>query len=58
MILILSDNNDTSTNSVIDWLNYYKIKWFRINENDRMPIKSIEYRLYYNPPFLNTVNKS
>ncbi len=31
MILILSDQNDTSTNDVIDWLNYYGTKWFRVN---------------------------
>ncbi len=34
MILILSNVSDYSTNIVIDWLNFYKINWIRINEND------------------------
>ena len=33
MLLILSENNDYSTNEVIDWLSYFKIKFLRVNEN-------------------------
>ncbi|MFO0357758.1 MAG: grasp-with-spasm system ATP-grasp peptide maturase [Sphingobacteriaceae bacterium] len=32
MILIFSIESDSSTNAVIDWLNFYKEKWIRINE--------------------------
>ncbi|HNW98144.1 MAG TPA: hypothetical protein PKK00_07010 [Bacteroidales bacterium] len=31
MILILSDEKDFSTNDVIDWLNFYKAKYIKIN---------------------------
>ncbi|MEI6764982.1 MAG: grasp-with-spasm system ATP-grasp peptide maturase [Bacteroidota bacterium] len=33
MILIQSSNEDIATSAVIDWLNYYGCKYFRINEN-------------------------
>lgn len=44
MVLILSENGDVSTNSVIDWLNYYSIEWLRINETDQVTFSCIEYR--------------
>jgi ATP-GRASP peptide maturase of grasp-with-spasm system len=34
MVLILSQNTDTSTNFVIDWLLYYNAAFERINDND------------------------
>lgn len=42
MVLILSDNFDPSTTDVINWLNYLKVKWIRINENDRIKLLSVE----------------
>jgi ATP-GRASP peptide maturase of grasp-with-spasm system len=41
MILILSDENDTSTNHVIDWLIYYKAGYVRINLETPVIIKNI-----------------
>lgn len=38
MILILSEENDYATNDVIDWLRYYGIRFFRINESDSIRI--------------------
>ncbi len=34
MILIISEENDYSTNEVIDWLSFYKKKYLRINTNE------------------------
>jgi ATP-GRASP peptide maturase of grasp-with-spasm system len=34
MVLIFSDLNDQSTNSVIDWLKFYDVTFLRINETD------------------------
>lgn len=36
MILILSEELDTSTNEIIDWLNYYKKDFIRINYEDQI----------------------
>lgn len=42
MILIFSQNNELSTQKVIDWLQYYNKHWFRINEDDHVVIESIQ----------------
>ena len=34
MILILSNSHDVDTNGVIDWLNYYKLQYFRLNDQE------------------------
>lgn len=34
MIVIMSDNDDQSTNGVIDWINYYNKNFIRINPTD------------------------
>lgn len=34
MILIISINNDYSTTAVIEWLNFFNKKWFRVNDDD------------------------
>lgn len=34
MILIISINNDYSTTTVIEWLNFFNKKWFRVNSDD------------------------
>jgi ATP-GRASP peptide maturase of grasp-with-spasm system len=34
MILVISDADDLSTNDVLKWLLYYKVKFFRINTQD------------------------
>lgn len=34
MVLILSRQSDYSTNKVIDWLSYYKVPFFRLNDED------------------------
>lgn len=39
MILIISDNNDVSTNDVIDWLYFHKLSFFRINDTDKIQLK-------------------
>lgn len=41
MILIFSQNNEFTTQLVINWLVYYKKDWFRINEDDRIEIENI-----------------
>jgi len=42
MILILSEENDHSTNDVIDWLLLWKYDFLRINESDVISIKEIK----------------
>lgn len=34
MVLIISNDSDSSTDKVIEWLEYYKCEWFRINNED------------------------
>lgn len=34
MILVIGESNDVSTNSVVEWLKYYKAKFKRINYSD------------------------
>ena len=41
MILILSNEYDTSTTLVIDWLESQNKKWVRINSNDKIKIRLI-----------------
>jgi ATP-GRASP peptide maturase of grasp-with-spasm system len=41
MILILSTDIDSSTNQVIDWLHYYGVRYFRLNDNDILDHKII-----------------
>ena len=36
MILILSEENELSTNYVIDWLNYYQSSYIRVNQEDEI----------------------
>ena len=42
-VLIISEENDTTTNSVIDWLNAYKCNWVRINQET--PIGALSIKL-------------
>lgn len=42
MIFILSDENDLSTNHIIDWLSYYNEKFIRINRGDKIKISWID----------------
>lgn len=44
MVLILSVQNDLSTNHVIAWLDYMNIPWLRINGIDDIAFKSLEYK--------------
>ena len=39
MILILSEQNDLSTTQVIEWLDFFNKKWFRINRNEQLKLK-------------------
>lgn len=39
MILILSESSDLSTNNVIEWLEFFKKRWFRINSYDEVKLK-------------------
>ena len=41
MILILSENKDLSTTQVIEWLNFFKKKWIRINAEEKIQIECI-----------------
>lgn len=41
MILILSDNSDTSTTKVIEWLDFYSKKWLRVNVEDKIELEFI-----------------
>jgi ATP-GRASP peptide maturase of grasp-with-spasm system len=41
MILILSEKEDFSTTQIIEWLNYIKKKWIRINKDDLIEVKCI-----------------
>lgn len=47
MIIILTEKNDNSSNHVIDWLNYYKKKWFRINNED-----NVKFQFINSEPFI------
>jgi ATP-GRASP peptide maturase of grasp-with-spasm system len=43
MVLILSENNDLSTDKVIEWLYFWEVKdIIRINEDDKIFIKAID----------------
>lgn len=42
MILILSENNDQSTNDVIDWLIHYNKKFIRLNTSDEITLSIFE----------------
>lgn len=44
MILIFSEENDESTNNVIDWLNHYNYPFIRVNENCTIQIDQILIR--------------
>ncbi len=36
MVLIVSEDGDVSTLDVIDWLDYFKVSWIRINESSEV----------------------
>lgn len=42
MILIISESLEPTTNEICKWLNFYNVKWFRINEEDCVRIEKIE----------------
>ena len=42
MILIISDEIDSSTNDVIDWLSHWHIPYIRLNEEDGIRIQEIK----------------
>lgn len=44
MVLIFSDNEDGSTNDVIEWLDAWGTKWFRINESDQVALETISFQ--------------
>ncbi len=41
MVLIFSDNDDGSTNEVIEWLDAFGTQWFRINESDQVDLVTL-----------------
>lgn len=59
MIILFSSIYDFSSNEVIDWLNYYKVKWYRINGesldelNNKYSISIIERQILCNNQELN-----
>lgn len=42
MIFIISEKEDHSTSEVIQWLNYYKSKFVRVNEGDQLCLRTIK----------------
>lgn len=44
MVLIVSDEQDVSTNNVIDWLVYFKVPFLRINENDGVKLSQVAFK--------------
>jgi len=42
MLLILSDESDSSTNSVINWLNYFAVSYKRINDTSRLSLENLQ----------------
>lgn len=44
MVLIFSDNDDGSTNEVIEWLDALGTKWFRINESDKVALETLTFQ--------------
>ncbi len=51
MVLILSENKDKSTTSVISWLNYFDKKYVRVNEEDVLNVE------YYDDDILIILNQ-
>jgi len=43
MILIFSENNDFSTNKVIEWLIYYKKKYIRLNPSNKIKLVNLSH---------------
>lgn len=41
MVLIISSDNDITTNEVIDWLLHFNVKFFRINSTTKILVKNI-----------------
>ena len=56
MVLIISDNNDQTTNLIIDWLDYYGAPWYRINETDRITVRSIKFLPESEPEIILHIN--
>lgn len=59
MVLILSEENDFSTNDVIDWLIYYRIKFVRINSNDQIKLNylcSDVFEICCKKQIINSIN--
>jgi len=46
LIIIISEENDNSTNKVIDWLLYYKVKYHRITQTKTLDL--LEYNISNN----------
>jgi ATP-GRASP peptide maturase of grasp-with-spasm system len=44
MLLILSDEDDLSTNQVIDWLRYYAIPWHRLSSASELQLQHLEIK--------------
>lgn len=44
MVLIFSDNDDGSTNEVIEWLDAMGTQWFRINESDLVTLEALSFQ--------------
>ncbi|MFM2393605.1 MAG: grasp-with-spasm system ATP-grasp peptide maturase [Bacteroidota bacterium] len=42
MLLIISHEDDLSTSQVISWLNYYNVKYFRLNKEESYKVSQLE----------------
>lgn len=56
-VLIISSHFDNSTDKVVDWLNFYKVKFIRLNFKDNDKIKNVNIDIPNNL-FNFTINKN
>jgi glutathione synthase/RimK-type ligase-like ATP-grasp enzyme len=48
MVIIISNDTDRSANLLLDWLIFYKIKFIRLNKNDRLKLKFLSGEIFIN----------
>jgi ATP-GRASP peptide maturase of grasp-with-spasm system len=48
MILIISNSNDLSTTTVIEWLNFFNKKWIRVNNEDYVGVNFLGSDIEFN----------
>ncbi len=48
MILIISNSNDLSTTTVIEWLNFFNKKWIRVNDENHVQVDFLGSEIEFN----------